>query len=332
MANRKNVHVVQRGDQWGTLREGGQRASQVFDTQAQALKRYANDRGIAIMGDLPIFIAHHSADCWSRPDLYSLDDQCQPTIVAGCPPDAMAPTGQRWGNPLYRWAAHAADGFAWWTRRLRAQLAQADMVRIDHFRGFAAYWEVAADAPDAVNGVWRPGPGAALFEAFDRALGAPAIIAEDLGTITPDVIALRDRFALPGMRVLQFAFDSDAHNTYLPHNYVPNTVVYTGTHDNDTACGWFAARTDEMRERVRTYLGVDGRDIHWRLIHAASMSVAGLAIYPFQDVLGLDSSARMNRPGLADGCWDWRFEWSQVEPGHAEGLRRISAAHGRNGL
>jgi 4-alpha-glucanotransferase len=300
--------------------------------QWRAIRRYANRRGVRIVGDVPIFVAPHSVDVWANPQLFDLDARLRPRVVAGVPPDYFSATGQLWGNPLYRWQKHRDDGFAWWIRRVKALTAQADIVRIDHFRGFAANWEVAADAPNAIEGRWQPGPGAALFEALRSALGNLPIIAEDLGLITEDVTALRKKFALPGMRVLHFAFGSDANNAYLPHNFDKNTVVYTGTHDNDTTLGWFAAIPAHERSFVQTYLKTDGREINWELIHTASESVADLALYPFQDVLGLGSEGRMNRPGIANGCWSWRFDWDQVRDWHGKRLREISAVHGRNGL
>jgi len=311
------------------------------------LKEYANQRHIRIVGDLPIFVALHSADVWADPALFDLGADLRPRVVAGVPPDYFSAKGQLWGNPLYRWDRHAADGYSWWIRRVKAALSSADLVRIDHFRGFAAYWEVAADALDAIEGAWVPGPRAAFFDAVKAALeaappanasgvetlpGALPIIAEDLGIVTPDVTALREAAGLPGMRVLQFAFGDDAGNSYLPHNYSRDTVVYSGTHDNDTTLGWFAAAAPGERARAQIYLKTDGREINWDLIHAASQSVASMAVYPMQDVLGLGSEARMNRPGDAEGCWSWRFDWDQVQPWHADRLYQISAAHGRNGL
>ena len=220
-----------------------------FDTQWQAVRAHARRRGVALMGDLPIFIAHHSADCWARPDLYWLDEAMQPTVVAGVPPDFFSATGQRWGNPLYRWDRMADEGHAWWIARVRRALDLADVFRIDHFRGFAAYWEIAADCPTAIDGRWIEGPGRRLFVDIERALGALPIVAEDLGVITPDVEALRDGLSLPGMRILHFAFGDDADNDYLPHRHVANTVAYTGTHDNDTTRGWW-----RQRERGRAAL------------------------------------------------------------------------------
>ncbi len=302
-----------------------------FDTQASALKRYANDRGIAIMGDLPIFIAHHSADCWSRPDLYFLDDQHQPTVVAGCPPDAMAPTGQRWGNPLYRWDRMANEDFAWWTARLRRALDQADVFRIDHFRGFAGYYEIPASSPTAEQGVWLPGPGKALFDAIERVLGPLPIVAEDLGLITPDVFELRDGCGFPGMKILQFGFGTDANDEFLPHNWGRNFVAYTGTHDNNTVRGWWQhAATPHERAYAGSYLPANDNDIHWAMIRACCNSVANIAVFQLQDVLGLGLEHRMNTPGtVGDQNWTWRFTWDMVDAEATRVLALITAASGR---
>ncbi|MET0509511.1 MAG: 4-alpha-glucanotransferase [Burkholderiaceae bacterium] len=300
-----------------------------FDVQWQAVRDHARARGIGIIGDLPIYCASHSADTWVDPQLFEFDADRQPTAVAGVPPDYFSATGQLWGNPLYRWPAHAAEGYRWWIARMRSALRHADIVRIDHFRGFAGYWEVPASAQTAVGGCWRRGPGPALFEALRAELGDLPIIAEDLGTITPDVIVLRDTLGLPGMAVLQFAFGGSADNAYLPHNLERDTVVYTGTHDNDTTLGWFAQAPAEERRAVQIYLKTDGHEINWDLIHAASSSVANLAIYPFQDVLGLGSEGRMNLPSVGGAQWRWRFDWDQVVDWHAERLALIGHAHGR---
>ena len=302
-----------------------------FFRQWAALKQHANKRGVRIVGDAPIFIAYHSAEVWARQDLFELDSQGRPTVVAGVPPDAFSDTGQHWGNPLYRWSAHAADGYAWWVERIRRTFELVDIVRIDHFRGFAAFWEIQAHERTAVNGHWAPGPGAGLFNAIAHALGPLPIIAEDLGVITPDVVALRKRFAFPGMRILQFAFDSDSANLYLPHNHETDSVVYTGTHDNNTSVGWWLSLNDAQRERVRDYLGVDGSEIHWQLIRTGYASVADTAIHPLQDVLGLDSNARMNHPGSAEGWWRWRFDWSQVRAEHAQRLAHWARLYRRDG-
>ncbi|MEK0416591.1 MAG: 4-alpha-glucanotransferase MalQ [Pseudomonadota bacterium] len=301
-----------------------------FDEQCAALKRYANERGVFIMGDLPIFIAHHSADCWARPDLYLLDEHHQPTVVAGVPPDDLGPLGQRWGNPLYRWDRMAAENFAWWTARVKRALHQADVFRIDHFRGFAGYWEIPASSPDAKQGRWVKGPGKALFDAIAQALGELPIVAEDLGFITPDVHRLRDGCGFPGMKILQFAFGGDGEHEFLPHNYPRHVVVYTGTHDNDTARGWWDRASENERRYAGTYLACGAHDVHWAMIRAAMNSVAHMAVFPMQDVLGLGSEHRMNTPGTLGGSnWTWRFTWDQVgpEPGRVLGL--LTAASGR---
>lgn len=300
----------------------------LFFRQWKRLKAYANERNILIIGDAPIFVAYDSADVWANRQLFFLDDVGLPTVVAGVPPDYFSATGQRWGNPLYRWREMARDGYAWWIARLRAAFAQVDVLRLDHFRGFAAYWEVRADEETAINGRWVKGPGADLFVRLEQALGSLPIIAEDLGLITPDVHALRDQFGFPGMKVLQFAFDTPA-NPYLPHNHVPNCVVYTGTHDNNTTVGWFQSLSEEERERVRAYLGRDGSDIAWDLMRLALMSVADLAIIPLQDVLRLGAEARMNTPGLLGQNWAWRFRAEALNEGLAGGLRFLTAVYGR---
>ena len=319
-----------------------------FDVQWAALRAHANARGVRIMGDLPIFIAHHSADCWARPDLFELDARFQPTVVAGVPPDAFTAEGQRWGNPLYRWDRMAAENFVWWTARVRRALAQTDGFRIDHFRGFAAYWEVPADCPTAMQGRWVPGPGAALFEAIADGLtdaladaltnaltnrvGALPIVAEDLGIITPDVTALRKACGFPGMRVMQFAFGGDAGHAYLPHRFEPATVAYTGTHDNDTVQGWWHTAPPRERAFAGSYLAAGGDDIHWAMIRAVCNSVANTVVVPLQDVLGLDGSHRMNRPGSPTGNWAWRFDWAMVGAEPARVLGVIAAASGRGPL
>ncbi len=300
-----------------------------FFRQWRRLKHYANERGIRIIGDIPIFIAYQSAEVWARQDLFQLGEDRMPTVIAGVPPDFFSETGQRWGNPLYRWEAHEEEGYAWWIERIRRTTELVDIVRIDHFRGFAGYWEIPADEPTAIHGRWVPGPGAQLFNAIQAGLGKLPIIAEDLGIVTPDVVELRERFALPGMRVLHFAFGGDPDNPYLPHNYDHNTVVYTGTHDNNTTRGWFDATTERERAFACKYLHTDGEEIHWDMIHAASQSVADIAIYPFQDILGLDAEHRMNLPGKPAGYWEWRFTWSDVKIIHSQRLYETSAVHGR---
>ena len=302
-----------------------------FFEQWLRLKAYANERGVMVIGDAPIFIAYQSAEVWARQELFELDTTGRPQVVAGVPPDYFSETGQRWGNPLYRWRKHAEEGYAWWIERIRRTFELVDIVRIDHFRGFAGYWEIAASEPTAVNGRWMPGPGVALFEAIAKALGPLPIIAEDLGIITPDVEALRKRFAFPGMRVLHFAFADDSSNRYLPHHHEPDSVIYTGTHDNDTTLGWWLAATDHERAQVRAYLATVGKEIHWDLIRAACASVADTAIVPLQDVLGLPGDHRMNLPGQGEGHWEWRFEWAQVRPEHAQRLAGLCKLYGRDG-
>ena len=301
-----------------------------FDAQASALKAYANARQIALMGDLPIFIAHHSADCWARPDLYFLDDQFQPTVVAGCPPDSMAPTGQRWGNPLYRWDRMAAENYSWWTARVRRALHQADVFRIDHFRGFAGYYEIPSSCPTAQEGRWVNGPGKALFDAIIAELGELPIVAEDLGLITSDVVDLRDACGFPGMKILQFGFSSDASDEFLPHNWGRHFVAYTGTHDNDTVRGWWHKANERERVYAGSYLPAAPDDVHWAMIRACCNSVANIAVCQLQDVLGLGSSHRMNIPGtMGEHNWSWRFSWDMVHPDHAHTLGLITAASGR---
>ena len=300
-----------------------------FSRQWSRLKRYANDNGVHVIGDVPIFVAYQSADVWAHQEIFELDESGQPTVVAGVPPDYFSETGQFWGNPLYRWAAHETSGYAWWIARLKHALKYFDLVRIDHFRGFSEYWEIPAGAKNAVYGRWMPGPGAKLFEAFQQAFGQLPIIAEDLGLITPDVIELRDRFSLPGMRILQFAFGDGESNLFLPHNYVPNTIAYTGTHDNDTTLGWWNALPNHEKSFALRYLGSDGSDIHSDMMRALSGSVANTVIFPMQDVLALPGDYRMNFPGQATGNWEWRFSWEQVLPEYTQLLADISESHGR---
>jgi 4-alpha-glucanotransferase len=300
-----------------------------FFRQWATLKAYANGKGVQIIGDTPIFIAYLSAEVWANQHLFELDDAGKPTVIAGVPPDFFSATGQRWGNPLYRWSAHAKDNFAWWVERIKRTFELVDIVRIDHFRGFAGYWEIPASEPTAIKGQWVPGPGEALFKAINKALGPMPIIAEDLGVITPDVDALRKKFGFPGMRILQFAFAGDANDRFLPHNYEADTVVYTGTHDNDTVAGWWATASDHERHMARGYLATDGHDMPWSMIRAAMSSVADTAVHPMQDVLALPTSSRMNYPGQESGWWGWRFEWSQVQPWHAGRLAEFSRLYGR---
>jgi 4-alpha-glucanotransferase len=302
-----------------------------FFRQWQALRSHAHARGVHIVGDMPIFVAYQSADVWARPELFELDSRGRPTIVAGVPPDGFSATGQRWGNPLYRWSVHAQGGYAWWIARVRRSVEMLDIVRIDHFRGFAGCWEIPASEPTAQKGRWVPSPGRTLFRAIADALGPLPIIAEDLGVITPDVDALRHEFAFPGMRILQFAWGEDdtAERRFLPHRYEPDTVVYTGSHDNDTTLGWWSSAPESTRHHLREYLATDGRAVHWDLIRAACASVADTAVYPLQDVMGLDGAHRMNFPGQSSGWWVWRFAWEQVPADAAARLRRLCELYDR---
>ncbi len=301
-----------------------------FETQLNALKAYANQSKVHLVGDLPIFVAHDSADCWARPDLYELDETFQPTVIAGVPPDDLGPEGQRWGNPLYRWDLMKTEGYKWWIERVRRALTQADVFRIDHFRGFAGYWEIPASSPTAKQGQWLKGPGQGLFDAIAKALGTLPIIAEDLGFITPDVHELRDGCGFPGMKILQFAFGAEGDHEFLPHNYRRDVVVYTGTHDNDTVHGWWQNANPQEQHYAGSYLACAPHDVHWAMIRAASNSVANLAIFPMQDVLGLGSEHRMNTPGtLGDHNWSWRMTWDMLQSEHGRVMGLIAAASGR---
>lgn len=303
----------------------------LFFRQWRALKEYANRREIRIVGDIPIYVALDSADAWSNPEQFHFDDEYQPTVVAGVPPDYFSATGQLWGNPIYRWGRMQERGFGWWIERIRASLNLYDIVRIDHFRGFAGYWEVPAGETTAINGRWVTGPGAALFEVILAELGELPIIAEDLGEITPDVIELRNRFNLPGMKILQFAFSSDAADKFLPHNYTPNFIVYTGTHDNDTAWGWYRqSSSDYERDHFRRYFRSGGGDVAWALIEGALRSVAQVAVAPVQDILDLGTEARMNLPGTSAGNWQWRLETGQLDAVVTARLREATVLFGRD--
>ena len=280
----------------------------LFFKQWQQLKAYAHKQGIKIIGDLPIFVAHDSADVWVHPFLFKLNSDGQPTVVAGVPPDYFSPTGQLWGNPLYKWEAHQEQNYDWWLKRLSLLLSLVDLVRIDHFRGFESAWEIPHGETTAVKGAWQKGPGSKFFQVVVDQFDDLPFIAEDLGFITEEVIQLRDQWSLPGMKILQFAFDSLQPNPHLPHYHQYNSVVYTGTHDNDTSFSWYQKLSSEIKAYVKNYLNSDGTDIVWDLIRAAYASPAKLAIIPLQDLLRLDSQARMNRPGQATGNWTWRYE------------------------
>jgi 4-alpha-glucanotransferase len=301
-----------------------------FFTQWQALRAYAHKHGVQIIGDVPIFVAYDSADVWAHPRLFKLDDKGMMTFVAGVPPDYFSVTGQLWGNPLYDWDACRREQFAWWVARFRAVLRMVDVVRIDHFRGFAAAWHVPAGNPTAEHGEWLPSPGGELFERVRATLGTLPIIAENLGLITPDVEKLRALFGFPGMKIMQFGFgDDDATNEFLPHNYPTNCVAYTGSHDNDTTRGWYARVDEKTRDHVRRYFGVSGADIAWDMVRAVLASVADTAIVPLQDILNLDNAARMNYPGNPDGNWQWRFTADQLTDFITARLHDLAKLYGR---
>lgn len=295
----------------------------------QRIREAAAERGIQLFGDMPIFVAHDSADVWARRDLFLLDGDGQPTVVTGVPPDYFSETGQRWGNPHYNWEAMQADGFAWWRARLATHFEWFDLVRIDHFRGLAAAWMIPGHESTAIHGEWVPAPGAALLQAIADEMGELPLVAEDLGIITPDVTELRHRFGLPGMAVLQFAFDHHADNPHKPENVHPDTVYYTGTHDNDTTLGWWRALPDETRRQVMQTLRVEDPDAVLEAMMATVLeSRAALAILPLQDVLHLGSEARMNTPGTDNGNWAWRFDWASLQPDLAPRLlEKLQKAH-----
>lgn len=312
----------------------------LFFKQWSALKAYCRDRQVKIIGDTPIFIALDSADVWTRPEMFKLGPDRRPVVVAGVPPDYFSKTGQLWGNPIYNWDAMRATGFRWWIDRLNAAFQTVDILRIDHFRGFCAAWEVPGQDKTAERGRWVEVPGRELFTTLRNTFGELPIIAEDLGVITPDVEALRDDFGFPGMRVLQFAFRGDSKTIDLPHNYIRNCVVYTGTHDNDTTVGWFhskagAGSTRDAEQIAREqeyclkYLNTDGREIHWDVIRAAWASVANTAVVPLQDLLGLGSRARMNLPASEEGNWRWRFRAGALSRKLGERLGEVTELYGR---
>ncbi len=301
----------------------------LFFEQWLALKQYANERAIRIVGDVPIFVAYDSADVWANPEIFYLDDDGGPTVVAGVPPDYFSATGQRWGNPLYRWDRLARSDYAWWADRLRMVFTQVDVVRIDHFRGFDAYWEIPADEPTAVVGRWVKGPGADFFKAMREALGDLPIIAEDLGVITPAVEALRDQFAFPGMKILQFAFGGERNSNFLPHNFTRNCVVYTGTHDNETTLGWYRNTTADEKDHVRRYVARDGSDIAWDMVRLAYASVADTAVAPLQDLMALGNEARMNFPGKTGGWWTWRYTAEMLTDEIGQRLLELTELFGR---
>lgn len=305
----------------------------LFFRQWDALRAYTNQHGIKIIGDVPIYVAHDSSDVWANRELYYIDEAGQPTVVAGVPPDYFSTVGQLWGNPIYRWDLHAKTGFAWWLQRIRKVMEQVDIIRLDHFRGFAGYWEVPGDAENAVNGRWMPGPGAPVFEAMLAEFGELPLIAEDLGHVTPDVVDLRMQFNLPGMKIFQFGFEAGWHDPFMPHNYEENCVAYTGTHDNATSAGWFHTTAEHHRRFAQEYLGLPDSMDHIAFTKAMIAklweSVAVFTLAPMQDFLGLAEQARMNYPGTTDGNWRWRVRPEALTDELAERLQKLNQRTGR---
>lgn len=296
----------------------------LFSRQWAELRAHAEKRNIRIIGDIPIFVAHDSADVWAYPDLFFMDEEGTPKVVAGVPPDYFSPTGQLWGNPLYRWEIHKANGYKWWLDRITTVLQTVDIIRMDHFRGFAGYWEIPAGITTAEIGRWVPGPGSDFFKKVKNDLGELPLIAEDLGVITDDVVALREEFDLPGMKILQYAFGSDPTDQFLPHNYPQNCVVYTGTHDNDTTLGWYRSAPDSERDYCRRYLARDDQHIVWHMIRAIWSSVANQSLTTMQDLLNLGTEARMNFPGKPSGNWTWRMPADSASPELAARLKELN--------
>jgi 4-alpha-glucanotransferase len=340
LAQRETAALARAGERLREEIEAQKFYQFLFFKQWFALKSYANERGVKLIGDIPIFVAQDSADVWTHPEQFKLDEQGVPVVVAGVPPDYFSETGQLWGNPLYNWEHMIADGFRWWIERVRATLLTIDIVRVDHFRGFAACWEIPGGDTTAERGQWVDAPGRELFDAIKQALGTLPIIAEDLGVITPDVEALRDDFGFPGMRILQFSFGGDPFNQDLPHNYHRNVVVYTGTHDNDTTVGWFeseagagstrdAEQVQREREFCLKYLNSGGEEIHWDFIRAVLASVASIAIIPLQDLLGLGTQARMNLPNTTSGNWSWRYKADALTTRLGQRLKDLTEIYGR---
>lgn len=305
----------------------------LFSRQWTAIKAYANQRNIKIIGDVPIYVAHDSADVWKNPELFQLDSQGQPIVVAGVPPDYFSPTGQLWGNPIYKWDLHAKSEFSWWKKRMEMVLKQVDIIRLDHFRGFAGYWEVPGSEMTAVNGRWMPGPGMPIFNALQDHLGELPIIAEDLGYITPDVVALRDHFHFPGMKIFQFGFEGGNDDPFMPHNYQENCVAYTGTHDNDTSAGWYTKASSDHQNFARSYLSLDENptDLEFTqaMIKRLWQSIAVFTIAPMQDFLGLGTQARMNYPGTTSGNWQWRMEDKMLSDDLLDWLQQVNQQYHR---
>jgi len=302
----------------------------LFFRQWGSIRKYAHERNIKIIGDIPIFVAHDSAEVWANPGLFFLDPDGSPSVVAGVPPDYFSETGQLWGNPLYRWERHKLDGYVWWIKRIKSVLELVDIVRLDHFRGFSGYWEIPYGEPTAVKGRWVKGPGIEFFTVLEKSLGDLPIIAEDLGVITKDVEYLRDYFGLPGMRVIQFAFHGDPSEPFLPHNHIENCAVYTGTHDNDTSLGWYRRVPEAEKDFYRRYLGRTGENVAWDFIRAAWSSVAFFSLAPMQDFLNLGNEARMNYPGNPSGNWAWRMKEEDLNKDLAEKIKEFNILYSRD--
>ncbi|MBC7476129.1 MAG: 4-alpha-glucanotransferase, partial [Candidatus Sericytochromatia bacterium] len=300
-----------------------------FFKQWQELKSYANQNGISIVGDIPIFVAYDSADVWSNPEIFQLDNNGLPIEVAGVPPDYFSETGQLWGNPLYDWDMLVQTNFDWWINRFKMILQLVDIVRVDHFRGFEAYWAIPYGAKTAINGKWKKALGVQLFQAIESTLGKLPMIAEDLGLITPEVEALRDQFNFPGMKIIQFAFTNTSKDPFLPHNYTKNCIVYPGTHDNDTCWGWFNTAPEAEKNYLLRYAGANGEHIHWDFIRLAMSSIANISIYAIQDVMGLDTASRMNMPSKPDGNWEWRYTDDMLTQQIHDTLANMTADYGR---
>lgn len=300
-----------------------------FFKQWLQLKAYAHKKGILIMGDIPLYVAYDSADAWTRSEIFMFDADKKPVAVAGVPPDYFSETGQLWGNPLYNWEYLKNTGFDWWIGRIRANFELYDILRIDHFRGLSAFWAVPYGEETAIKGEWVPAPGMALFETLMKEMGTMPIVAEDLGVITEDVELLRDSFNFPGMKILQFAFDSSEDNEFLPHTYTQNCIVYTGTHDNDTTVGWYQSAAEEDKVFMHSYFNFKPEKVHWELIRLAWASVAHTAIAPMQDVLGLGAEHRMNLPGKPTGYWKWRLNKKLITPEVSQKLKKITEIYSR---
>jgi 4-alpha-glucanotransferase len=330
----RSLETAMKSPYWGETsqaREAHAFFQYLFFGQWEQLKHYANDAGVEIIGDIPIFVALDSADVWASPEWFEIEQAGRPDFVAGVPPDYFSETGQLWGNPLFNWKALEEEGFSWWLDRLEANFALFDVIRLDHFRGFYNYWRIPAGAKDARSGKWADGPRDALFRTIFRNFPEARLIAEDLGDIDAEVREFLGSLGLPGMAILQFAFDGNPDNLYLPHNHLHNSVLYSGTHDNNTTLGWYEEASPDIQDQVRRYLRVDGRDIAWDFVRTAYQSVSRLVIIPMQDLLSLDTGSRMNQPGTEQGNWQWRMHPHSFleQMGSAPYLRELAWLYGR---